>query len=146
MMDRLAALIARHEGRVLNQAGRHIVYKDSLGYDTIGYGRLLSRGLSEDEARHLLANDVADHRNELLVHLPWAQALDEVRRAVLVDMAFNLGVPGLLGFRRMLAAVRARDWETAAREMLDSRWAGQVGHRAEELAKMMTTGEWPEEV
>jgi len=144
MTDRLTALIARHEGANRDpKTGRHLPYKDSLGILTVGYGRNLERGISEDEARYMLANDIADHRNELLVHAPWVQGLDEVRLAALVDMAFNLGVPRLMGFRRMLAAARAGDWQTAAREMLDSRWAAQVGSRAVELAHMMRTGEWP---
>jgi len=142
-MNRLVEMIARHEGRNLDGNGRHKAYRDSLGIMTIGYGRNLDeRGISEDEARYLLANDVADHRNELIVHLPWVQGLDEVRQAALVDMAFNIGIPRLMGFKKMLAACREKDWITAAKEMLDSRWAEQVGFRAVELAEMMKSGEW----
>lgn len=141
--ERLTMMIVRHEGRNVDSNGRHMPYKDSVGLLTVGYGRNIEqRGISEDEAQYLLANDIADHRNELLVHAPWVQGLDDVRQAVLVDMAFNLGVPGLMGFRRMLAAVREGRWQRAAAEMLDSRWANQVGSRADELARMMLKGEW----
>ena len=57
--------------------------------------------------------------------------------------AFNLGPAGLLKFGRTLSAVEQGDYETAAVEMLDSRWAGQVGQRATRLSEMMLTGEWP---
>ena len=74
-----------------------------------------------------------------------AAALSEPRRAVLIDMAFNLGIGGLLAFTRTLAAMQAGAWVRAADEMLASRWAAQVGPRAHFLATMMREGVWPAE-
>ena len=75
-------------------------------------------------------------------NLAWWQKLNEVRQFVLVDMCFNMGLAKLTTFKKMLHALKQQDYQAAAREMLDSRWAGQVGHRAQELASMMKTGEY----
>jgi len=69
-----------------------------------------------------------------------------VRQRVLLDMAFNLGISGLLKFKRTLKAIRAKQYEKAAEMMLDSRWATQVGQRAKRLSKMMATGHIPPEL
>jgi lysozyme len=74
--------------------------------------------------------------------LSWISALDPVRQAVLVNMAFNLGVEGLLDFHKMLAAVEHHQYGQASDEMMDSLWAAQVKGRAAELAAMMRTGSW----
>ena len=101
------------------------------------------RGISDDEAEALFAADVAETSTALSRELAWVLDLDPVRRAVLVDMAFNLGLRGLLSFRRALAALKAGDCETCAVEMLDSRWAEQVGRRATRDAWIMRAGEFP---
>ena len=72
--------------------------------------------------------------------------LDDVRQRVLLDMAFNLGVVGLLSFKRTLGVIEAGRYELAAAMMLDSKWAGQVGQRAERLSRMMATGKDPREL
>lgn len=129
--------LIRDEGRRLKP------YTDTTGHVTIGVGRnLTDKGLSLAEAEVLLDHDIADAEIDLQDHLPWTGALDEARRGVLLNMTFNLGVVGLLGFRRMLAAVEAGDWTTAAREMRASHWAEQVGARAERLARQMESGAW----
>jgi len=74
--------------------------------------------------------------------LPWFTELDEVRQAVLVDMGYNLGIDGLLKFKRTLGSVESGNYANAAIQMLESKWATQVGHRAERLSDMMETGEW----
>jgi lysozyme len=134
----LTAELRRDEGVV-----RH-AYQDHLGFWTIGVGRLIDArrggGLSEAEIDQLLANDIARFEAELDLRAPWWRELDPVRRRVILNMAFNLGVTGLLGFRNTLAAVRAGQWETAAAGMLASKWATQVGARATRLAAMMRTG------
>lgn len=118
-------------------------YKDSVGKLTIGCGRNLDDvGLSLTEAEYLLDNDIVRAAAAVLAHIPWTHTLDEVRRAALTNMCFNLGVKGLLGFKKSLAAMERGDWRTAAVEMLDSKWAKQVGVRAERLAKQIATGEW----
>ena len=140
MNENLRAQLIRDEGSVPH------AYQDSLGYWTIGVGRLIDQRkggkLSEAEIAFLLDNDIARHANELFAAIPWARDLDPVRQGVLINMAFNLGVPGLLKFANTLAAIKARDYDDAAVRMLQSRWADQVGLRAVRLAKQMRTGEW----
>ena len=110
---------------------------------TIGVGRNIEdRGITEDEARYLLKNDIKIVEDELLEKKPVVAGLDAVRQRVLVDMGFNLGIPTLLKFQNMWAAIEEEDFETAAEEAMDSRWAKQVGRRAERLCQAMATGEW----
>lgn len=135
MIARAKQLLRKHEGF------RQFPYLDSVGVQTIGIGRnLVSRGITEAEAFFLLENDIEIVVEELRLALHWFDALDETRQVVLVDMAVNLGVPRLLGFKKMLAAMRAARWDDAAVEMRDSTWSLQVGNRAVELAEMMRTG------
>ena len=119
-------------------------YQDHLGFWTIGIGRLIDKrkggGITEDEALDLLDRDIERFEQELDAKLTWWRTLDDVRQRVILNMAFNLGVNGLLGFKNTLAAVKGERWEDAARGMLNSKWAGQVGDRADRLAKMMRTG------
>lgn len=142
--DRLRNLIALHEGRV------PYAYQDSLGYWTIGIGHLIDRRkggrLPEEIIDALFSHDLHAHAQPLHTALPWLERLDDVRRAVLIDMAFNLGVAGLLSFRVTLECVRVGAYSEAARNMLRSRWASQVKTRAVRLARMMQTGEWPPEL
>ena len=113
------------------------------GTVAIGYGRNLSlRRISHGEARALLEHDVQAVTVEVLAELQWSARLTEPRRGVLVNMAYNLGLGGLKTFRMMLAAAERGDWGAAAAEMMDSRWARQVGPRAERLAKQMENGAW----
>jgi len=110
---------------------------------TIGVGRNIEdRGITEDEARYLLKNDIKIVEDELLEKKPVVAGLDAVRQRVLVDMGFNLGIPTLLKFQNMWTAIEEEDFETAADEAMDSRWAKQVGRRAERLCQAMSTGEW----
>ena len=110
---------------------------------TIGVGRNIEdRGITEDEARYLLKNDIKIVEDELLEKKAVVAGLDAVRQRVLVDMGFNLGIPTLLKFQNMWAAIEEEDFETAADEAMDSRWAKQVGRRAERLCQAMATGEW----
>lgn len=134
---RLSAMIKRHEGF------RAKPYEDSVGKTTIGWGRNLSDdGISVEEASLLLENDILAHTLDAQ-KLPVFVKLDPVRQDVLIDMVFNMGLPRVLGFRKMLAALEVADWNEAAAEMRDSRWAMQVGNRALELAQMIRTGAYP---
>jgi lysozyme len=118
-------------------------YVDSVGKVTIGVGRNLTDvGISQDEADTLLQHDIVNTSQALRVNLPWTEALDDVRRAALVNMAFNLGIHGLLGFKHFLEDVQSGKWQDAASEMLSSKWAEQVGARAHRLAQQIETGEW----
>ena len=117
-------------------------YRDSVGKLTVGVGRNLDDvGLREGEAMFLCFCDVAAVEQALDGRLPWWRGLDASRRAVLVDMGFNMGVAGLCDFTDMLAAAKAGRFGDAAQAMLRSRWAGQVGRRAATLSRMMRTGE-----
>jgi lysozyme len=117
-------------------------YRCTAGKLTIGCGRNLDDvGISLEEAAILLRNDVAKVIADLDREIPWWQGLDGGRQRVLANMAFNLGTRGLLGFKTTLAHVRAGRYLEAAQGMLASRWAKQVGPRAERLALMMRDGE-----
>ena len=110
---------------------------------TIGVGRNIEdRGITEDEARYLLKNDIRIVEDELLEKKPVVAGLDAVRQRVLVDMGFNLGIPTLLKFQNMWIAIEEEDWEEASAQAMDSRWAKQVGRRAERLCEAMATGDW----
>jgi len=127
-------MVMRHEGV------RRKPYRDSVGRLTIGIGRNLDDvGISEAEARYLLANDLQEIQTEL-ARLAWFPPLNSARQMAITDMAFNLGLPRLLNFSRMIAALTANDYAAAATEMLDSRWATQVGARAQELAQIIREG------
>ncbi len=131
----------------LHEGMRQFPYKCTSGKLTIGIGRNLDdRGITEAEAGFLLGNDIDDFQDRLTREIPWMVELDAVRQRVLLDMAFNLGVPGLLKFKRTLAAIRGKEYDRAAAMMLDSRWATQVGQRAKRLSRMMATGHIPPEL
>jgi lysozyme len=139
--EHLQRLLRLHEGVRLKP------YRDTVGKLTIGIGRNLDdRGITEVEADLLLEHDLDDVWLALIAAKPWIARLDEVRQAVLIDMGVNLGVAGLLKFKQTLAAIERGDYETAAVQMLDSKWATQVGRRAQRLARMMRDGVWPFEI
>ena len=121
-------------------------YQDHLGWWTIGVGRLIDKRkggrLTDDEIDYLLANDIAEKERELEASVSFYKRLDEARKGVLLNMAFNLGVQGLLGFRNTLKLIETGKYEEASKEMLKSKWARQVGDRAVRLSKQMLTGEW----
>lgn len=124
---------------------QRFAYQDSEGFWTIGFGRCIDqrkgKGISLAEAEAMLDADIRDFTADVLVALPWAVGLDEARREALVNIAFNVGTQGLLGFKKALVAMQAGDWFTAAAHFMDSRWAGQVGIRAERLAEQIRTGQ-----
>ena len=134
--DKLRQQIRMHEGV------EHKVYEDTEGIKTVGVGRNLEdRGLSDDEVDYLLSNDIDICVKELEQTFDWYDDLDDIRKRVLIDMMFNLGMPRLKKFVNMLKAIEAGAWRSAAVEMLDSKWAEQVGNRASRLSEMMETGE-----
>jgi lysozyme len=135
----LADHLRRDEGR------RLLPYRDGVGALTIGYGHRLTvdGGITPAVAELLLQYDIDTHQAELWAAVPLVASLDPVRQLVLIEMAFNLGVPKLLGFVQMWARIRRQDYPGAAEAMLDSRWARQVGARATRLASAMASGEFP---
>ena len=154
--EHLLQELVKHEGLRLQ------VYQDTLGIDTIGIGRnLKDRGISkaeldeldiptidhvyeygitEADAMLLAENDVQIVEEELLRAHPCVEDLDAVRQLVLVDMAFNMGVPRLCKFKKMWNAIHEKKFDAASKEMLDSRWANQVKSRSVKLANAMHNG------
>lgn len=132
---RVEELLIQHEGLQLKP------YWDGSNKLTIGVGRNLDdTGITQDEAMMLLRNDIDRVSRQLDVSLPWWRKLSVARQNVLISMAFNLGMQGLLGFSRMLSCLQDGDYSCAAEEMLSSKWASQVGDRAVQLAGMMESG------
>lgn len=120
-------------------------YTDSLGFLTIGYGRLIDRRkggqISLDEALYLLQNDIARVERELAPYA-WFNAQDGVRQAALCDMSFNLGINGLLHFPHFLGFMQVNDYVHAVGELRNTPWHQQVGARADRIIKMIDTGAW----
>ena len=131
-----AAIIRRHEGF------SKLPYKCPTGHLTIGYGHNLENGISAAAAEFILQEDLARAERAVKDSFPWWWKLDDARQFVLVDMAFNMGIAGLNGFKKMLAAIESGDFDKAAEEMLDSKYGRQVVHRARLNAEIMKTGEW----
>ena len=130
------------EQQLIQHEGLHLKpYHCPAGKLTIGVGRNLeANGISKHEAMTLLRNDITQTRFRLEKVIHSFQSLSDRRRMALTDMCFNLGLPRFLKFKKMLSALKAKDFERAADEMLDSRWANQVGQRAMTLATMMREG------
>ena len=140
----LKKILEEHEGV------RSVPYDDAtgkpvkgIGKVTVGIGRNLEANpLNYAEIQFLLENDVDEVIRLLNVFLPWWRRLDEIRQVVIADMCFNLGITGLMAFKRTLKSVEDGRFEDAAREMLESLWARQVKRRAIRLANMMRDGTW----
>ncbi len=133
--DIAASQLIRHEGFCAKP------YKDTVGKTTIGYGRNLDDvGITKKEAEYLLMNDIASAEQAARNLFHQFDYLNENRKAVLINMAFNMGEKGLGSFGKMRNYISAEDWKSAAKEMLASKWSEQVGNRAKELARMMENG------
>lgn len=128
------------EGEVLH------AYQDHLGYWTIGVGILIDKrkggGLRKEESDFILNNRIRLKTAEVEKALPWVSTLDEPRKAVLIGMAFQMGLDGLLKFKNTLAMVHRRQFKEAGAGMLNSLWAKQTPQRAARMAKQMETGQW----
>lgn len=130
---------------VIDEGRKRRMYLDTVGKWTGGVGRNLSdRDFSDDEIALMLKNDIAIVMRELDINVPWWHLLCDARQNVLANMCFNMGINRLLGFKKMLSAIVMRRYDDAAKEMLNSKWAKQVGQRAVRLAEMMRTGEFKE--
>jgi len=140
MVTSLNEQLRRDEGEVLS------AYPDSLGYLTIGVGRLIDKrrngGITPEESAYLLNNDIKRKTAEVFAALPWVKDLDQIRLNVLINMAFQMGIEGLLAFKTTLALVQGGNYEQAARNMIYSKWHSQTPERCERLAKQMKTGVW----
>lgn len=138
-MDLKQQLI-EEEGEVLH------AYQDHLGYWTIGVGILIDKrkggGLRKEESDFILNNRIRLKTAEVEKALPWVSTLDEPRKAVLVGMAFQMGLAGLLGFKNTLKYIERKQYKEAAGNMLVSKWASQTPGRAARMAKQLETGVW----
>jgi len=132
--------IAREQLKI-DEGVKQFPYVCSAGKTSIGVGRNLDDvGLSPYEINILLENDLVKAENDARILFPSFDKLSDERKAVLLNLAFNLGRSRLAGFKNLIAAVEAGNWDAAAAEMLDSKWAKQVGKRAERLAEKMRKG------
>lgn len=145
-MDFIREQLIRHEGLRLKP------YRCPAGKLTIGVGRNIEdRGITRAEAMAMLENDIAGARADVDALLDdfgidkWKWQLNQARLDALANMAFNLGWRRLSGFRKMFAALKDGDFDLAAAEMLDSKYADDVGPRAVELANQMATGKYQDQ-
>jgi lysozyme len=137
VVDSLIEQLKRDEGLRLTP------YRCTENKLTIGYGRNLEdTGISKEEAEFLLSSDVQRVMKDVAKALPWISGLNEPRRGVLFNMAFQMGVPGLLKFKNTLKYVKDGLYQAAALGMMDSKWAKQTPERAARLADQMMYGEW----
>lgn len=132
--------LRRDEGEKLH------AYTDSEGYLTIGIGRMIDKrkggGISPAESQYLFENDLKDVKEELFLSLPWTRHLDPARHGVLLNMTFQMGIGGVLGFVNTLDLIRTGRYAEAAANMLKSKWATQTPARAKRLAEQMESGVW----
>jgi lysozyme len=126
----LTAELTRDEGVMLKP------YRDTVNVLTIGVGRNLDNGISEEEAVYLLNNDIDTAVKELDRVFPWWSEMPEAAQRALANMAFNLGLPRLANFTNMIDHLKAGRYYAAASEAMDSKWAKQVGPRAERIADL----------
>jgi len=140
MSQNLIRQLRDEEGEVLH------VYQDHLGYWTIGVGHLVDKRkggrISARVSEFILNEDIDSVTSELDKRLPWWRKLDEARQAVLLGMAFQMGIDGLLGFKNTLKMVEAGDYDGAGKGMLNSLWARQTPERAKRMSDQMKKGEW----
>ena len=109
---------------------------------TIGVGRNLDDvGISDSEAELLLENDILRCCEDLDRVMPWWRTLSEPRQRVCVDVVFNLGISGWLQFKNCINALQEEDWDEAAAQLLDSKYARQVGQRSARLAQAIIDDE-----
>ena len=139
-MTQLIDMLKLHEGV------RTHAYKCSANMITVGVGRNLDEngglGLSEDEIDYLLANDITRVKNELADTYFWFNGINEARQDAMIDMCFNLGLTRLRGFVKALEAMSREQFDIAADEFMDSKWAKQVGMRAVRVTEMIRSGEY----
>ena len=139
--ETLMKQLIRDEGLVSH------AYPDSLGFLTIGVGRLIDArkggGLSHEEIMYLLRNDVVKHTKSITDHLGWADpsVIGAARFAALINMHFQLG-DNLWKFVNTLKLMEEGKWEEASIEMLKSLWAQQTPARARRVAEQIKTNQW----
>lgn len=137
MINKLIDQIKRDEGV------SYTPYQCTAGKTTIGVGRNLDDvGLDDEEVAFLLVRDIKRCKKEIDDRLPWVGLMNAPREAAIINMVFNLGITRFMRFVNTIEACAKGDYKLAAKEMLNSQWANQVGNRAERLALQMETGQW----
>ena len=129
-----------HEGE------EEFAYQDTKTYWTIGCGRNIDKrcgkGLSKEEISYLLSNDITDVTNELHP-FPWFLNQDEVRKGILIELCFNMGLDGLLQFHQFIKSMMARDYDLANQNLLDSKWSKEVQpKRVTDISYRLTKGKY----
>ena len=136
-MNKLIEQLKIHEGMKLKP------YKCTAGKLTIGIGRNLEDvGISEDEANMLLRHDIQEATRQLLHVFPWMGEFNDARISAMINFTFNVGIGTVKKFENTLSYMQSGEWDKAADEMMDSRWARQVGNRAIEVTDQIRTGKW----
>lgn len=128
----------------MNEGYRRHIYLDSEGIETIGIGFNLEEGFTREECLLILNLRLGYIRDTLADTIMGWEDLHPIRKLVLLDMCYNLGLTKLLKFKKMLNAIAAHNYDVAAMELLDSRYAKQVGKRADRNAQMLRTAQWYE--
>ena len=129
--------LLRDEGEILHP------YRDHLGYLTIGIGHNLdAKEISHLAAMTILNDDICDVKIGLMGKWPWMRDLSPARLGAMINLAFNMGTGGLGGFKKLLKAAESGDWAAAAKELLDSKYATQVGERAQRVARQLKEDKW----
>lgn len=119
----------------------YIPYTCTSGKLTVGVGRnLTDAGLRPSEVRFMLKNDIEYFYERLYEEFDWFETIGAARMSTLINLAFNLGFKGFCSFKKMIGALEERNFAAAADELLDSKYAKQVGERAERLATQLRTG------
>lgn len=128
---------------ILDEGFRKFVYRDTENILTIGIGRNLEqKGISLPEARGLLQNDISEIWEDLVKNIPWIVTLDQVSQNVLMNVAFNVGVVGLLKFKNFLSALKQGNNKIAAAELLDSEAGRKLNRRYSRLSNEILTKKW----
>ena len=146
-MDRTALM----KELIMDEGYKYEIYLDHLGYPTLGVGHLITQKdeeygqevgtvVHDERIKECLQNDIDIVCKELDEKMSWWRGLNDNRRRVMANMCFNLGYPRLSGFKNFLSAMKDENWEKAAEEMMDSKWATQVGDRAKRLRNRVLQG------
>lgn len=141
-MEDLEKAAKREEARIaLHEGIRLFPYRCTANKLTIGIGRNLEdKGISKEEAYYLLRNDLKECHKQCCDSFWWYGEMDLVRQSIIKELCLNIGIGGLKKFKNMLLACSLKNYREAAKQMLDSKWATQVGKRAQTMAKIMETG------
>ena len=124
----------------LSEGFRSKVYKCTEGYDTIGFGfAIKDLHLDEDIATMILERKIQDLKLKVQQKFPFIDDLPEDIQDVIIEMCFQLGVTGFSRFKRTIGYFKEKDFKSASKEMLDSKWAIQTPNRAKKLSNIVSS-------